>query len=123
MMKNPHRIAVIFEVVPAEGKKETYLEIAAALKSELIKIEGFVSIERFQSFSDPNKVLSLSFWESEEAIREWRNLEIHRDAQSKGRKGIFKDYHLRVAHVVRDYGMFDRNEVPEDSKAIHNKPS
>ena len=113
-------IAVIFEVIPNEGKKEEYLDIAASLRPELDHIEGFISIERFQSFSDPSKVLSLSFWRDEESIQQWRNLEMHRAAQSKGRNEVFKDYHLRIASVVRDYGMFERKETPEDSSIFHD---
>jgi heme-degrading monooxygenase HmoA len=114
-------IAVIFEVIPSEGKKAEYLEIASQLRPELDKIDGFISIERFQSLNDPEKVLSLSFWKDEESIQQWRSLEMHRWAQSKGRDGIFKDYHLRIAEVKRDYGMFDRNEAPTDSKAFHSR--
>ena len=112
-------IAVIFEAVPADGQLDIYLDIAAKLKPELAKIEGFISIERFQSLSIPGKVLSLSFWEDEKAVQKWRNVEMHRDAQMKGRNSVFKDYHLRIAHVVRDYGMFDRKEAPADSKVAH----
>lgn len=114
-----HAIAVIFEVIPAESEKAEYLDLAASLKPELEKISGFISIERFQSIYHPEKILSLSFWRDESAIQEWRNLEVHRTAQSKGRNYIFKDYHLRIADVVRDYGMFDRKEAPSDSKAFH----
>jgi heme-degrading monooxygenase HmoA len=113
-------IAVIFEVIPNEGKKEEYLEIAASLRPELNTIDGFISIERFQSLNDPDKILSLSFWRDEESIQQWRNLEMHRHAQSKGRNGIFKDYHLRIATVVRDYGMFERKETPDDSSIFHD---
>lgn len=119
MPQNSHAIAVIFEVIPAEGKKQEYLDIAAKLKPELEKIDGFISIERFQSLTHSEKILSLSFWRDEEAIKNWRNLELHRNAQAKGRKDIFKDYHLRIADVVRDYGMFDRNEAPADSRSFH----
>ncbi len=117
--RNKHSIAVLFEVIPADGHKEEYLNIALSLKPELEKIKGVISIERFQSIYHPEKILSLSFWESEAAIQEWRNLEMHRNAQSKGREYIFKDYHLRIAQVVRDYGMFDRKEIPTDSKPYH----
>jgi pimeloyl-ACP methyl ester carboxylesterase/heme-degrading monooxygenase HmoA len=116
---NKQAIVVIFEVIPAEGHKDEYLNIALSLKPELEKINGFISIERFQSIYHSEKILSLSFWESEEAVQKWRNLETHRNAQSKGREYIFKDYHLRIAQVVRDYGMFDRKEAPVDSKLIH----
>ncbi|CAA9201597.1 hypothetical protein FLA105534_03680 [Flavobacterium bizetiae] len=112
-------IAVIFEVIPNEGKKEEYLNIAASLRPELDHIDGFISIERFQSFSDADKVLSLSFWRDEESIQQWRNLEMHRHAQAKGRNEVFKDYLLRIATVVRDYGMFERKETPEDSSSYH----
>lgn len=113
-------IAVIFEVIPNEGRKEEYLDIAANLKPELSHIDGFISIERFQSLVDPGKILSLSFWRDEESIQKWRNLEMHRHAQAKGRNEVFKDYHLRIANVVRDYGMFERKETPEDSSKFHN---
>ena len=114
-------IAVIFEVIPASGKKDEYLTIAAELKSVLEKIEGFISVERFQSINDPGKMLSLSFWKDEESIKQWRNTEMHRLAQSKGRESVFTDYRLRIANVNRDYGMFDRKEVPADSKLFHNE--
>jgi heme-degrading monooxygenase HmoA len=113
-------IAVIFEVIPNQGKKGEYLDIAASLRPELAHIEGFISIERFQSLVDPDKVLYLSFWKDEESIQQWRNLEMHRRAQAKGRHEVFKDYHLRIAHVVRDYGMFDRRETPFDSSGFHS---
>ncbi|MEP6712944.1 MAG: antibiotic biosynthesis monooxygenase [Ferruginibacter sp.] len=115
-------IAVIFEVIPAdENHKQEYLAIAANLKSELEKINGFISIERFQSLINQEKILSLSFFENEESIKQWRNLETHRTAQAKGREYVFKDYHLRIAEVNRDYGMFDRKEAPADSKSFHDK--
>jgi heme-degrading monooxygenase HmoA len=114
-------IAVIFEVWPAKGKLDEYLDMAANLRPELNKIDGFISIERFQSISDPGKILSLSFWENEESITRWRNIELHRQAQVKGRSGVFNDYRLRVAAVVRDYGMKERKEAPADSIIIHDK--
>jgi heme-degrading monooxygenase HmoA len=113
-------IAVIFEAIPHAEKKDEYFKIAAALKPTLEHIEGFISIERFQSFTEPEKVLSLSFWKDEESIKQWRSLEMHRYAQSKGRESIFKDYRLRIANVNRDYGMFDRKEAPVDSKIVHD---
>jgi heme-degrading monooxygenase HmoA len=114
-------IAVIFEVWPADGRKDDYLEIAAALRADLNRIDGFISVERFQSLSDPKKLLSLSFWRDEEAVKNWRNNSKHRESQMKGRTGIFKDYRLRIASVVRDYGMIERAEVPEDSRAVHDR--
>ena len=114
-------IAVIFEVWPAKGKLDEYLDMAANLRPELNKIDGFISIERFQSISDPGKILSLSFWKNEESIAKWRNIELHRQAQVKGRSGVFNDYRLRVAAVVRDYGMKERKEAPADSIVIHDK--
>jgi len=109
-------IAVIFEVVPATGRRQEYLDLAASLRSALENIDGFVSIERFESLTNPGKILSLSIWRDEEAVRRWRNLEGHRAAQAKGRGGIFADYRLRVATVIRDYGMVERDEAPEDSR-------
>ncbi len=112
-------IAVIFEVYPAKGKAEEYLEVASELRPELEKIVGFISIERFASLSEEGKVLSLSFWRDEESIREWRNLEPHRLAQKRGREGVFSDYRIRVADVCRDYAMQSREQAPTDSKAMH----
>ena len=112
-------IAVIFEVLPAGGERDEYFDLAASLKPELSKIEGFISIERFQSLTDPDKVLSLSFWKDEASIAEWRNLEHHRAAQKIGRSSIFENYRLRIAEVVRDYGMNDRSQAPGDSREVH----
>ena len=109
-------IAVIFEGIAQDDRKEAYLDIAARLRPLLQDIDGFLSIERFQSLTTPGKVLSLSFWRDEEAVRQWRNLEPHREAQRAGRQSIFQDYRLRVAHVLRDYGMNEREQAPEDSK-------
>lgn len=113
-------IAVIFEVRPNDGRKQDYLDIAADLKPLLEKIDGFISIERFQSLTDDGKILSLSFWRDENAVAEWRQLEEHRHAQAEGRSRVFADYRLRVAGVIRDYGMFDRAEAPADSKLFHH---
>ncbi len=114
-------IAVIFEVMPAEGHKQEYLDIAKSLRPHLDSIDGFISIERFESIYTPGKILSLSFWRDEESVKQWRNIEDHRLAQDQGRNGVFKDYRLRVAAIIRDYGMFDRAEVPTDSKDRHDK--
>ena len=112
-------MAVIFEVVPREGQMQPYLDAAAALRPELEQIDGFISVERFQSVSDPAKLLSLSFWRDEEALAQWRNVERHRKTQAFGRSTAFADYRLRVAAVVRDYGMNDRDEAPADSRERH----
>ena len=105
-------IAIIFEVEPAEGRKEDYLDIAATMRPLVEQVDGFISVERFQSLTDPKKLLSLSFFRDEAAVEEWRQLVAHRRAQAKGRGGVFADYRLRVAHVIRDYGMFDRDQAP-----------
>lgn len=112
-------IAVIFEVMPHPDHKAEYLDIAAEMRPMVEEIEGFISVERFQSLTNPDKLLSLSFFEDEDAVARWRKLVGHRRAQAKGRTDIFTDYHLRIAHVIRDYGMFDRDEAPADSKASH----
>ena len=112
-------IAVIFELSPKDGCKQNYLKIAASLRPLLDKIDGFISIERFESLYEPGKILSLSFWRDEKAIEEWRQLEAHRAAQAKGRADLFKDYRLRIAGVIRDYGMFERGQAPQDSREFH----
>ncbi len=112
-------IAVIFEVWPAEGRREAYLDLAAALRQKLEAIDGFISVERFESLVEPGKILSLSFWRDEEAVQRWRTLPSHRDAQTAGREGVFLDYRLRIAGVVRDYGMHEREAAPNDSRIVH----
>jgi heme-degrading monooxygenase HmoA len=114
-------IAVIFEVTPTAGKRDAYLGIAAELRPLLDGMDGFISVERFQSLSDPDRILSLSFWRDEEAVKAWRNTKGHRQAQKAGRGGVFADYRLRIAHVVRDYGINDRAEAPADSREAHGR--
>lgn len=113
-------IAVIFEVEPAAGQRQAYLDIAAALRPRLDGIDGFISIERFESLTRPGRILSLSFWRDEDAIQAWRRVEQHRAAQAAGRAGIFADYRLRVAGVIRDYGMIERDGAPADSRDAHS---
>jgi len=112
-------IAVIFEVWPTESRKQDYLDIAAGLRPLLEQVEGFISIERFESLTEPGKILSLSVFRDEAAVAQWRALEQHRAAQTKGRNGIFSNYRLRVASVIRDYGMTDRAQAPGDSRKQH----
>ncbi|HXE16305.1 MAG TPA: antibiotic biosynthesis monooxygenase [Stellaceae bacterium] len=112
-------IAVIFEVWPASGEQNHYLDLAAALRGDLEKIDGFISVERFLSLTEPGKLLSLSIWRDEEAVQAWRNLPAHRATQAKGRAGVFANYRLRVASVIRDYGLKERAEAPADSRHFH----
>ena len=112
-------IAVIFEVWPAEDRRDAYLDHAAALRAEVEQIPGFVSVERFESLSTPGKILSLSIFEDEDAVARWRNTIAHRRAQAAGRAGVLQDYRLRIAAVLRDYGMTMRDEAPPDSRAQH----
>ena len=113
-------IAVIFEVEPAPGRQDAYLDIAATLRPELERIDGFISVERFQSLTTPGKILSLSFFRDEAAVMAWRNTVAHRQAQAAGRGGVFQHYRLRVAQVLRDYGMDERAQAPADSRAVHD---
>ena len=112
-------IAVIFEFTPAPGRKQEYLDLAAGLKPELDQADGFVSIERFESITAPGRFVSISFWRDEQALAKWRNLAEHREAQAKGRGGIFSGYRLRVAGVLRDYSHAERGQAPRDSAAFH----
>jgi heme-degrading monooxygenase HmoA len=112
-------IAVIFEVWLKPGRKQEYLDLAAELRPWLEQIDGFISIERFESLVQPGKILSLSFFRNEAALTAWRNVEAHRRAQSRGREGVFADYRLRICAVIRDYGMQNRAQAPEDSLAAH----
>lgn len=114
-------IAVIFEVEPASGRRDDYLKTAAVLVPVLEQIDGFVSIERFQSLANPDKLLSLSFFTDEDAVKTWRNMLGHRKAQAAGRGGMFSDYRLRIASVIRDYGLYERDQAPDDSRTVHGK--
>ena len=114
-------IAVIFEAVPRAEQRHAYLDAAARLRAQLEAIDGFISIERFESLTSPGRILSLSYWQDEAAVRRWRNLEAHRRVQALGRKRIFADYRLRVAEVLRDYGMSDRAQAPDDSRRVHDR--
>jgi heme-degrading monooxygenase HmoA len=112
-------IAVIFEVVPHPDQRDAYLAAAAGLRAQLEAMDGFVSVERFESLTQPGKLLSLSFWRDEDAVRQWRNLPDHRNVQRAGREHIFAGYRLRVASVLRDYGLDDRDGAPDDSRGQH----
>jgi heme-degrading monooxygenase HmoA len=113
-------IAVLFEVTLAPGGQQRYLDLAAQLRPLLADVDGFISVERFQSLSHPDKLLSLSYWRDEQAVAAWRQLDAHRMAQQAGRGGVFADYRLRVAQVLRDYGMTQRLQVPADSGCYHD---
>jgi len=112
-------IAVIFEFTPVEGRFADYKALADGLADDVSNSDGFISIERFESITAKGKFVSLSFWRDEAAVRKWRNLQKHREAQKKGRGGIFKSYRLRVAQVLRDYTMDERAQVPADSVKVH----
>ena len=112
-------IAIIFEVAPNEGMADDYLKIAAEMRGFVEQIDGFISVERFQSLTNPDKLLSISFFESEAAVEEWRRLAAHRSAQKAGRETLFRDYRLRVLQVLRDYGKDDRSRAPSDSLDVH----
>jgi heme-degrading monooxygenase HmoA len=114
-------IAVLFESQPYPGKTDVYLEAGARLGRLVESFDGFLGIERFQSLTNPGKLLAVSYWRDEESVERWRNLPIHRDIQQTSRKSIFSDYRLRIASVIRDYTMNDRREAPEDSKAAQAK--
>ena len=108
-------IAIIFEVFPKSSKKDEYLRLAAEMRSLVDQIEGFISVERFQSITNPNKLLSISLFDNEAAVEEWRNLSAHRKMQSKGRKELFEDYDIKFVQVLRNYSMLERKEAPTDS--------
>ncbi len=112
-------LAVIFEVIPTIEGREEYLSIAASLRNELKNSPGFISIERFQSLADKDKILSLSFWQDEASVTQWRNSEEHRIAQTKGRNSLFRDYRIRIGSIVRDYSLAEREQTPEDSREFH----
>ena len=113
-------IAIIFEVEPDPARQHEYLATAQALRASLEAIDGFVSVERFESLTQPGRLLSLSFWRDEDSIQRWRQLEQHRMAQAAGRTQVFEDYRLRIAHVLRDYSLTERSEAPADSRKVHS---
>lgn len=113
-------IAVIFELQPRAGQADRYFDLAASLDSTLRTIDGFISVERFESVAQPGRYLSLSFWRDEDAVAAWRNTQGHRGAQREGRNAVLHDYRLRVASVLRDYALTARDQVPSDSQAVHD---
>jgi len=113
-------IAVIFEVWPKPDHKQEYLDLAAELRPVLETIDGFISVERFESLTEKGKILSLPFFRDEAAVEAWRNVPAHRKSQGKGRARIFENYRLRIAGVIRDYGMNDRAQAPKDSRVVHD---
>ena len=115
-------IAVIFEVTPKDGARAEYLDLAAEMRPLVEQIDGFVSVERFESLTTPGKLLSVSVFRDEAALDEWRRMTRHRAMQSHGRHRLFADYRLRVTSVIRDYGLSDRAEAPKDSRALHDTP-
>jgi heme-degrading monooxygenase HmoA len=112
-------IAVIFEFTPAEGRFADYKTLAEGLGEEVRGFDGFLSIERFESITNKGKFVSLSFWRDEDAVRNWRNVQKHREAQARGRGGIFSGYRLRIAQVIRDYELDKREQAPQDSRKVH----
>ncbi len=116
-------MAVIFEVEPHPERNQDYLDAGQVLRPLLDGIDGFISVERFESLAQPGKILSLSFWRDEKAIQDWRKAEKHREVQLAGRGGIFANYRLRVASVVRDYGMFDREQAPQKMAPVESSPT
>ncbi len=110
-------IAVIFESWPTNAQK--YIDMGEALRASLQTIDGFISIERFRSVTDPDKLMALSFWRDEAAVAAWRNNDLHRMIQATSRRDLFRDYRLRVAAVLRDYGKFNREGAPDDSREAH----
>ena len=113
-------IAIIFEFTPHPDRIDQYFDMAKEMRAHLSRIDGFISVERFESVTTPGKFVSLSFWRDQEAVKAWRNLPEHREAQSTGRREVLAAYRLRVAEVLRDYGREDRAEAPEDSRAVHD---
>ena len=114
-------ITVIFEFTPVAGRFPEYLKLVETLKEDLAKAEGFIGLERFESITSKGKYVSLQYWQDEESLRKWRNLQKHREAQKKGRAGIFESYRICIASVIRDYAMDRRDQVPEDSRSVHDQ--
>lgn len=104
---------VVFEVQPKDGREQDYLDLAASLRPEVERIDGFISVERFQGLAQPKRLVSISFWRDEEAVKRWREHNRHHLAQLSGRGEIFADYRITVAEVERQYGMFERAEAPQ----------
>ena len=113
-------MAVIFEVWPAEGRRDEYLRLAAELRAEVAQIDGFISVERFESLYEAGKLLSLQFWRDEAALKRWRDHLDHRRMMAAGRGHLFADYRLRVAEVVRDYGPDRRDQTPADLRPVQD---
>ena len=101
-------IVVVFEVTPKDGRAQDYFDLAAELRPELEQVDGFISVERFESLSAPGKFVSLSFWRDAEAVRAWHGADNHAAAQMRGKSEIFADFRITVAESIRQYTMADR---------------
>lgn len=101
-------IVVVFQVTMREERAADYFDLAAALRPELETIDGFLSVERFESLATPGKYVSISFWRDMDAVTAWREQERHRLAQLRGKAEIFADFRITVAEAVRDYRMAER---------------
>jgi heme-degrading monooxygenase HmoA len=94
--------AVMFEAHPQPSRRDTYLEWATLLGTDLRQIPGFVDDDYYQSLSRAGWVLSLSTWEDEKALVSWRTHPKHQLAQAEGRDEVFIDYTLRTGQLTRD---------------------
>ena len=109
-------IIVLFESKPTPGKISTYLSMGEALRDHLKTVDGFIAIDRFQNVNDSSRLIAVSYWRDRESVDKWRKDELHRRIQADTRDNVFVDYRLIVAEVLRDYGKFNREQAPDDSK-------
>lgn len=113
-------IAVIFDAETTKDTTSEYLDIKAQRRPLLAVIHGFINIKRFQSLTNPDKVLARSCWRDKAAIAAWRTLPQHRAAQGAGSDHVFADNRLRIATVGRDYGECARDQSPADNRSAHS---
>lgn len=116
-------IVMIFEYTVIEEQMDNYLHESTELRRHLGKIDGFISVERFSSSTTPGKFLAIGYFETEDAVRQWRNLPEHRRAQTLGRKRFFSGYRLVMAEAIRDYTHDMRDQAPGDSRSVHESLS
>ncbi len=99
--KSPY-YAVIFTARRAEGD-HGYADAAARMEELARTMPGYLG---FESARDEDGFsIAISYWETEEAITNWKQSAEHLEAQHNGRAKWYKDYKVRVSKVERAYEM------------------
>ena len=95
-------ISQFFEIQIKDGLVSRYLELAASLQPALTAMGGCLFIERFESLTRKNLLLSYQIWQDEGSMTAWRIHAGHHRVQETGREKLFSDYRIRIAQVIHE---------------------